>query len=158
MPAVPNVTVPGLNVAHIARNIITFVPMIVYKSLSRTTSNRGLDQNIFAAPVLLVASAQPLTTELAEKLGMEWKPEGFTFIAEADLKSVSRNLTGDLIFFRERYYNITRTSPWHSLDGWTRAVAFRVPEPAGLNKDTSDIWGFGPNNANFNQGNFEDEV
>src|SRR5580692_4896145 len=96
--------VPGINLLNMALTIIAKQTLSYYQFVSRAPNAVGQDLTVYADPVNLVGSWQPVPRHLYDIYGLDLQKDYFTFYSSNNILDIQRDISGDqLIFMGKRY-------------------------------------------------------
>ena len=110
--------IPGSNLLNMALTLIAPQTVDYYQYLSRTTNSIGVYESVFASPVTIIGSFQPIPRQLYEQYGLEFQKEYWILYTSTPLADIARDISGDQIVFNNRRYECQSTTEWFALDGW----------------------------------------
>jgi len=111
-------TIPGQNILNMALQIIQEQIIQYYQYESRSLNSIGQDVTVYAAPVNIVGSWQPVPRKLYLAYGLDLQKDYFTFYTSNNILDITRDVSGDQVSFRGRRYQVESDNDWYQLDGW----------------------------------------
>ena len=139
-------TVPGSNILATALSVIAASPIQYYAWQSRTTNSIGYDTNVYAAPVTLYGSVQPVQRNLYEQYGLDLQKTYLWVYLRSSVLDINRDTSSDVLVFNANNYQILSQTNWYPIDGWTAFIAVQVPNCAIITGSTY------PANGRYNTG------
>lgn len=110
--------IPGSNLLDDAFLLINTQRVSYFQFLSRSVNQIGYDVAVYASPVYLNGSLQPVPRNLYEKYGLDFQKSYLTFYASANILDVKRDVSGDQIVFNGKKYQVESSNDWFLIDGW----------------------------------------
>lgn len=110
--------IPGQNILNMALTVIWRQTLMYYQYVSRSLNSVGQDVTVYASPVELVGSWQPVPRKLYVIYGLDLQKDYFTFYTSNNLLDITRDVSGDQISFMGRRYQVESDNDWYQLDGW----------------------------------------
>ena len=114
--------VPGQNLLRMAFQIIAQQTLQYYQFASRALNSVGQDVTVYAAPVNMLGSWQPIPRNLYQSYGLDLQRDYFTFYTSNNVLDITRDVSGDQVAFRSRRYQVQSANDWFQLDGWKAIV------------------------------------
>lgn len=112
------VGVPGCNLLNMALTIIAQQTLAYYQFVSRAPNAVGQDVTVYATPINLVGSWQPVPRALYEIYGLDLQKDYFTFYSSNNILDIQRDISGDQVVFMGKRYQVESSNDWYQLDGW----------------------------------------
>jgi len=144
-------SVPGSNLLKQALTVIASTQVAYYKYISRIETNIGTYVSNFADPILIRGSLQPVPKNLYTQFGLDLTKSYYTFYALKEIMDVGRNVSGDIIAYLNNQYQCMSANDWFPIDGWVGVLVVLI------SPDNQYVFGLGPQNKNFNNGDFANE-
>lgn len=119
-------SVPGSNLLNMALSIIAPQMFEYYQFVSRTPNAVGQDIATYAVPVTYYGSVQPVPRQLFEQYGLEFNRSYMTFFIRQEVFDVTRDVSGDQMFFNGKMYNCLYKTDWFAQDKWVSVLAVRI--------------------------------
>lgn len=151
--------IPGSNLLNMAFRIIAKQIITYYEAVDRSLNNIGQNVTLYAPPVAIPGSFQPVPRKLYEAYGLDLQKNYFTFYTSNNLIDVGRDVSGDQITFQGLRYQCESNNEWFGLDGWVGVLCVQVQDVI----TDAPIFGFNNNSGysllentytNFINGNF----
>lgn len=147
--------IPGQNILNMALTLIARQTIVYYKFIERTLNEIGQDITVYADPLLIVGSFQPVAREVYDVYGLDLQKSYFVLFTSNDVLDINRDVSGDQIAFNNQRFQVESSTNWYNLDGWKELLCVRI-EP-DFSSDT--IFGYDSvpeinNNQNFSNGVF----
>jgi hypothetical protein len=135
--------IPGANLLGMALRLLSSQNFDYFAFLSRGTNDIGQDLANYAEPQSLAGSVQPVPRSLFQLYGLDFDRNYLTFYVSQDVIDVTRDVSGDQMFFNGNTYQCIQKTDWFPQDGWTAVLAVQVPTPIqGIYFITSDGMNF----------------
>lgn len=112
------VGIPGINLLNMALTIIAKQTLAYYQFVSRGLNAVGQDITVYASPINLVGSWQPVPRNLYEVYGLDLQKDYFTFYSSNNILDIQRDISGDQVVFMGKRYQVESSNDWYQLDGW----------------------------------------
>lgn len=107
---------------------ITGAQAVIYRRFSgRTTNEIGLDVSAFADPVQIKGSVQAVPRSTYEQLGLDFQKRYVTLYTVAEVFDLQRDISGDMIEFGGKTYQLVSSTDWHPMAGWQSVLCVEVP-------------------------------
>ena len=119
--------VPGSNLLNAALRLIQPQPLMHEAFVSRTTNAIGSWVSLYAAPVAITGSMQPVDKKLYEALGLDLSRSYFTLLTSADVLPLARDRAGDRLTYAGKVFECESDTDWRNADGWRRLLCVEVP-------------------------------
>jgi hypothetical protein len=119
--------IPGSNILSMALGVIGKSTFSHYAFKSRTPNAIGQDVPIYALPVALQGSVQPVPRSLYQQYGLDFQRNYINVYVSKAVLDVTRNVSGDMIVWNGHSFECVSTTPWNSIDGWTAVLCVQVP-------------------------------
>ena len=135
--------IPGANLLNMALSIIAKQTITYYRMIDRELNDVGQDVTVYAAPVSIVGSFQPVPRNLYQLYGLDFQKSYFTFYTSNNVKDVQRDVSGDQIAFNNQRFQCESNNDWFALDGWKGVLCVLIdnvqtnPTIYGFNEDPS---------------------
>ena len=110
--------IPGINLLNMALTIIAKQNLAYYHFVSRGLNAVGQDITVYASPINLVGSWQPVPRNLYEVYGLDLQKDYFTFYSSNNILDIQRDISGDQVVFMGKRYQVESSNDWYQLDGW----------------------------------------
>ncbi len=110
--------IPGINLLNMALTIIAKQTVSYYQFISRSLNSVGQDIAVYASPINLVGSWQPVPRHLYEIYGLDLQKDYFTFYSSNNILDIQRDISGDQLVFMGKRYQVESSNDWYQLDGW----------------------------------------
>lgn len=110
--------IPGSNLLNIALTVIAPQAVTYYQYVSRAVNDVGQDITVYAPPVVLRGSLQPVPRQLYEAYGLDLQKSYYTFYTLSNLLDVGRDVSGDQISFNNTRFQCESANDWFAIDGW----------------------------------------
>lgn len=115
-------TVPGSNLLKIALSALGKQTISYRRYASRTANAAGKYVNVYADPVGMRVSLQPLSRDKISFYGLDDKRSYVTVFGSADFQTVKRGAGADEIDWRGRRYSAEDNVDWFGQDGWDAVI------------------------------------
>lgn len=120
--------IPGSNILSMALRVIGKQCFQYYAYTSRTLNSIGLYDAIYAPPIPLSGSVQPVPRDLYERYGLDFQRNYINVYLQRSVIDVSRDVSGDQIVFNGVTYQCLSKTPWDAIDGWDAVLCVQVNE------------------------------
>ena len=119
--------VPGSNILTMALSAIAAQQITYLAFVSRSTNSIGMQVPVYASPVMIRGSIQPVPRELMERLGLEFQKNYVRIFAPNNLIDIARDVSSDKFQFSGVTYQGLSLTKWFSVDSWNEILAIQVP-------------------------------
>jgi len=116
----------GSNILEDALELIDRQFIQYYKFISRSLNDVGEWIDVFADPVQIEGSFQPVPRTLYEQYGLDYSKDYVTFFSLANVKEFDRDVSSDQIYFGSDQYNCQSTTKWYQIDEWVEILCVRI--------------------------------
>lgn len=120
-------SVPGMNILSMALSVIASQPITYLAYVSRSTNTIGLQNAVYAAPVTINGSIQPVQRELMETLGLDLQRNYQRIFVPNQIIDIGRDVTSDKFQFQGVTYQGLSLTKWIGVDGWNECLVIEVP-------------------------------
>lgn len=120
-------SVPGSNLLSMATRLIAKQSFEYHAFQCREPNYIGQDVTVFATPVTLLGSIQPVPRSLYQEYGLDFQRNYVNVYVSQDVTDISRDVAGDRIGFQGKAYECLSKTPWFGIDGWDAILAVEVP-------------------------------
>lgn len=118
--------VPGSDLLADALQIIDTDTIQVLKQGARVLNSLGLWETPYGEPVDYEASVQAVDRRTYVELGLDFNKRYIQIYVSTAVNDLSRDTTGDKVYFNGREYAITSTLDWFVIDGWVGVLCCEV--------------------------------
>lgn len=102
---------------------------VTYRRFSgRTTNEIGLDVSSYADPVEIKGSVQAVPRSTYEQLGLDFQKRYVTLYTVAEVLDLQRDISGDMIEFGGKTYQLVSSTDWQPMDGWQSVLCVEVSD------------------------------
>jgi hypothetical protein len=115
-------SVPGMNVLNAALSVLGRQRVDYYRDVGRIVNAAGRDDTLYADPVVVAGSFQPLDMRTMQTLGLDMARNWATFHAPIDVIDPTRGKSGDELEYFGRRYHAHDAANWYAQDGWTWSI------------------------------------
>jgi hypothetical protein len=126
--------IPGSNLLKMAFGLVAQQTVNYYQFSGRLTNSIGIDVSTYAPPINLKGSWQAVPRNHYVNLGLDWQKNYFNFYCPKFLTDLQRDVSGDLILYANKMFQIESMTDWFNMDGWVAALVVQtessVPDPA----------------------------
>ena len=119
--------IPGANLLNMAFSLIASQQITYLAYQSRSTNAIGMQVPVYAAPVIINGSIQPMGRVLMETLGLDMQRHYVTIYAPNSMVDIRRDVTSDRFQFKGATFQGLSLTKWFSVDGWNAIIAVEVP-------------------------------
>ena len=119
--------VPGTGLLNIALTMIAPQSFSYYAFASKTTNSIGLDVNVYAPPVTIKGSIQPVSRRLYEQYGLNLQKNYIWAYISRSITDIDRDRSSDKIVFNGQTYQCLSDTRWFAQDGWMAVMCVQVP-------------------------------
>lgn len=119
--------IPGINVLNIALSVMGKQSIQYYQNTSYSYGSTGKAVPVYASPVTILGSFQPVPRRLYAQFGLSFQKEYFIFYVSKDLIDIGRQEAGDRVVFNGRRYQCESVTDWFNIDGWVAMLCVEVP-------------------------------
>lgn len=123
--------IPGSNILNMALRVIASSGVQYYQFVSNSINDRGLTISVYADPIVIYGSFQPIDRKLYVELGLDLSRDYADLFVPNNVLDLNRGVTGDGILFESQTYKCEASAPWYGIDGWTKILLVRVPSLQG---------------------------
>lgn len=120
--------IPGSNILAQALSVIGQTSFSYYKFLERVTDEYGIDVPLYAEPVTITGSLQPVPRNLYQNLGLDLNKNYITVYSTSPLFDVRRDTSGDNIVWAGLVFQALSANDWKAVDGWQSVLFIQVDE------------------------------
>ena len=120
-------SVPGCNLLSMASRIIAQKSFTYLQYLSRSTNGIGMQVPVYASPVPLRGSIQPIPRELMMTLGLDLTKHYENIYVSNRLIDIRRDVSSDKFQFDGATFQGLSMTKWIDLDGWNAILVVEVP-------------------------------
>jgi|SRR5882757_4717709 len=120
--------IPGSNLLKQALTVIAKQPVDYYQYLSRSTNAIGMFVSIYADPITIRGSFQPVPRNFYQQYGLDLSKSYYTFYTLNDIFSLDRDVAGDKIVAYGKEYQCQSNNDWFSADKWKGVLCIGVPD------------------------------
>lgn len=119
--------IPGINVLNLALTVIARQTLAYYRNTSYTIGATYKPKPVYASPVNIQGSFQPVPRRLYQQFGLNFQKEYFSFYVSENLVDVGRDEAGDQVVFNNKRYLCESVTDWFNIDGWVAMLCVEVP-------------------------------
>ncbi len=119
--------IPGSNILDRALTVIASSEVEYYQYVSRSTNSLGLWVTVYATPIKIWGSFQPVERRLYAELGLDLNKKYVHLFVPDNIIDVNRDVSGDQIIFQSETFQCESSEPWYGIDGWTDILMVKVP-------------------------------
>lgn len=119
--------IPGANLLSMASRVIRFETIGHRAFVSRAVNAAGDFVSVFADPVDIQGSMQPLNKKLYQELGLNLSKNYIMLYTSAAVSPPVRDREGDLLTFGGKTWQCESDQSWASVDGFTKMLCVEVP-------------------------------
>ena len=117
---------PGSNLLLRASRLIGFTKVQYLKDLGRVTNEIGLDVTTYAAPVDIMGSLQAVPRSVYQAYGLDFQKNYLMFYTTTDVIDLARDVSGDMLQYGGKKYQLVSETDWMQIDGWTGVLCVQV--------------------------------
>lgn len=121
--------VPGANLLRLAARVIQQQPVMWQAWQTRTRNATGQWVNIYAAPVAIEGSFQPINRQAYIALGLDLSKNYANLYTPQVIRTTERDSSPDLLSYNGKLYQAMSAIDWNGQDGWGTYVVVEVPTP-----------------------------
>jgi hypothetical protein len=121
--------IPGVNLLALAQTAIGSQIAQLYAYTSRTSNAIGQYVTVFADPVNISGSFQPVPRQKYAELGLDFTKTYAWFYSSAQILDVARDRSGDQIAFGGKRWEVSGNNDWKAIDGWNGVLLVAVTSP-----------------------------
>lgn len=122
--------IPGSNLLAAAFTMVAAQPFDYQPYQARTVNGVGLYETTYGARVTLEGSIQAVPRNVYQEYGLDLQKNYVRVFVSLDVVDITRDTSGDRIFWNGREYQITSQVDWFNIDGWVSFIAVDVgPDP-----------------------------
>jgi len=133
--------VPGSNLLKRALRTIANQQVEWYRASFRTLNAVGQDVPVYASPITVKCSFQPVPWKLYQLLGLDLQKEYYRLYVPSNVIDIARNVSADMIGFQNNMYLCESATEWFGMDGWVEMLLVYVSLPPAFL--LNPIFGFG---------------
>lgn len=115
------------NLLNRALRLVKAQPVQYRRFVGRTTNEIGLDVSEYADPVQIMGSVQAVPRSTYETLGLDFQKQYVTLYTVTEVLDLRRDISGDMIDFGGRAYQLVSSTDWQAMDGWQSVLCVEVP-------------------------------
>lgn len=120
-------SVPGSNLLSQALTLIASQAITYLAYVSRSTNAIGMQVPVYAAPVTLMGSIQPVARQLLETLGLDLQRHYVNIYVSNSLIDIRRDVSSDRFQFAGATFQGISLTKWFSVDNWNAILCVEVP-------------------------------
>lgn len=147
--------IPGSNLLNLAMTVITPQALTYYKALNRSVNSLGLWVTNYAPGVAITGSFQPVPKQLYQAYGLDLQRSYFTLYVSSGVQDVARNVTPDIVIYKNDRYQIESNNDWYKVDGWRGALCVLLNAGSTTPPFGFDVTPEESGNQNFENGGFQ---
>lgn len=114
------------NLLNLALTVIPKQIVQWYTQAGNTVLPNAQKVSVFAAPVDVVGSFQPVPRNMYEQLGLELNKEYVNFYTSTAMADLSRIKAGDEFVFVDDRYKVMSKTEWMKVNGWNGEMAVKL--------------------------------
>lgn len=111
-------SVPGCNLLNMALTLIAEQTIQYYAFVNRSLNAVGQEISVYAEPITLKGSFQPLSRALYQTFGLDLQRSYYSFYVSKNVMDLERDISPDLIVFNGLVLQCESNNDWYSQDGW----------------------------------------
>lgn len=111
--------IPGINLLNLALGVIGSQTVDYYMDAGRGPDAAGRVTTIFAEPLPVRGSFQPMSATAKAFLGLDINESWAAFYAPITVIEPNRDVSGDRLAYFGRLYQVKGKTDWKAQDGWT---------------------------------------
>ena len=115
------------NLLKRALRLVKAQPVTYRRFAGRTTNGIGLDVSEYECSKQIVGSVQAVPRSAYEQLGLDFQKQYVTLYTETEVLDLRRDISGDLIEFYGKTYQLVSSTDWQPMDGWQSVLCVEVP-------------------------------
>lgn len=119
--------VPGANLLGMALRVIRPQTMQMRAFLSRQENDAGDTIPVFAAPVNIQGSMQPVDKKLYQELGLNLSKNYSTLYVFGNVQPTARDRNGDLVLFGGSTWQCESDRNWSGVGEYRKILTVEVP-------------------------------
>ncbi len=119
--------IPGANLLKTALSVIASQSVEYYAFTTRALNSIGNYVPVYADPIILRGSFQPVARNLYQAYGLDFQKTYYTFYSSVDVLDIIRDTSSDKLGFNGEIYQVESSNDWFAVDGWTGVLAVRIP-------------------------------
>ena len=119
--------IPGNNILNMAFNAIAKSSFQYVAFQSNALNDIGYKVPVYAAPVTVTGSAQPMPRRLYEQYGLDLQKTYWNFFIEQSVMDIERDVSSDQFILQGAIYQCISAVPWYGIDGWLEVLTVLVP-------------------------------
>lgn len=111
--------IPGMNLLKIVFGAIAQQQLQYFESTGRVVGEDGRWETVYADPVAVRASWQPVEPSAYADLGLDLMRTYYYGYMELKPKGAERGDSPDRFTWSGRLYEVQQVTPWQNQDGWS---------------------------------------
>ena len=119
--------IPGANLLSIAARVIQLQTLGWAMFVSRSVNSTGDLISVFAAPVDIQGSFQPIDKKLYQDLGLNLSKNYAKLYTSAPVLPTTRDREGDKLTFGGSTWQCESDQNWSVVDGFTKMLVVEIP-------------------------------
>ena len=123
--------IPGGNLLNAAFAMVAAQGFTYQPYQARTINGVGLYETTYGPRVELRGSIQAVPRSVYQEYGLDLQKNYATIFVSRDVLDLTRDTSGDRVFWNGRAYQITSQTDWYSIDGWVSFLAVDTGPDAG---------------------------
>lgn len=108
----------GFNLLQLASGAIGFQQATWLAFQSRVANARGIWESVYAAPVTISGSWQPVGESTIKDLGLDTAKKYYNFYTSNPIDNVQRGEAPDRLIYEGRTYEVVGHADWYTQNGW----------------------------------------
>ena len=115
--------IPGANLLNAAFGMIAAQGFEYQPYQARTINAVGLYETTYGPRVTLPGSIQAVARNVYQEYGLDLQKNYATIFVSRDVLDLTRDTSGDRVFWNGRAYQIISQTDWFNIDGWVSFLA-----------------------------------
>ncbi len=115
--------IPGGNLLSAAFGMIAAQGFEYQQDQGRTINTVGQYVTAYGPRVTLSGSIQAVPRDVYQEYGLDFQKNYATIFVSRDVLDLTRDATGDRVFWNGRAFQIISKTDWFNIDGWVSFMA-----------------------------------
>ncbi len=115
------------NLLNMALTLVGIQQFSYYKFLSRETNSIGLDESVYASPIIVAGQIQAVPRNLYQAYGLDFQKNYIVFYISKDILDIKRDVSGDQIKYANKTFKCESETDWFAINGWTGVLSVEIP-------------------------------
>lgn len=114
------------NLQALVSSVIPQQVVLHHRYAGNVTNDMGYKVPTYADPVEITGSFQPMASQDAVKLGLNFRQVNATFYTSASISLAGKGSQPDRIEYGGKLYDVIGVTDWKAQDGWAQYILVAV--------------------------------